>query len=104
MVLILNFITCGLYGIYWNMKVMEVLNAASGREVFSPVVAAAGPCCFPLNIYFYHTVGVSLVEQGTLRNNPALGADKTLILILGIIFPVAAPMIVQKHINALYGA
>ncbi|MBP6587261.1 MAG: DUF4234 domain-containing protein, partial [Flavobacterium sp.] len=34
-VLILGFITCGLYLIYWNLKVAEVLNAVSEREVIS---------------------------------------------------------------------
>ena len=29
--LILGFITCGLYLIYWNIKTAEVLNAVAGR-------------------------------------------------------------------------
>ena len=36
LVLILGLITCGLYMIYWNLKVSEVLNKVSGREVISP--------------------------------------------------------------------
>jgi hypothetical protein len=39
MVLILGFITCGLYLIYWNIKIAEVLNAVSEREIISSTVA-----------------------------------------------------------------
>ena len=34
-VLLLGFITCGLYLIYWNIKVAKVFNAVSRREVIS---------------------------------------------------------------------
>ena len=57
MVLILGFITCGLYFIYWNMNVAKVLNAASGKEVISPVIAVLAGCCPPLNVYFYYLAG-----------------------------------------------
>ena len=35
LVLILGFITCGLYLIYWNIKTAEVINAMVGREAIS---------------------------------------------------------------------
>ena len=43
MVLVLGFCTCGLYMIYWNMKVAEIFNKISGREVIStPIAVLAG--------------------------------------------------------------
>ena len=39
LVLLLSFLTCGLYLIYWNIKAAEVLNAVSDRQVISPAVA-----------------------------------------------------------------
>ena len=47
LVLILGFITCGLYLIYWNIKVAEVLNAVAEREVISQPIAIFAGCCFP---------------------------------------------------------
>ena len=57
LVLILGFITCGLYHIYWNYKVAEVLNAVTGREVISSPVAIFAGCCFPINVYFFYLAG-----------------------------------------------
>jgi hypothetical protein len=32
-VLLLGFVTCGLYLIYWNIKAAEVINAAAEKEI-----------------------------------------------------------------------
>ena len=49
LVLLLSFLTCGLYLIYWNIKAAEVLNVVSERQVISPAVAvisgADKPAC-----------------------------------------------------------
>jgi Domain of unknown function (DUF4234) len=102
-VLILGFVTCGLYLIYWNMKVAEVLNAISRREVISPVVAIVSGCCAPVNIYFYYLCGQSLGDLGRMiGKEEELKNKSTLLLILGIFFPMVSAMIVQGHINELY--
>ena len=56
-VLVLGFLTCGLYLIYWNIKVAEVLNAVSEREVISQPIAIFAGCCYPVNIYFFYLAG-----------------------------------------------
>jgi len=38
-VLILGVVTCGLYLIYWNIKMAGVINAVTGRRDISPTVA-----------------------------------------------------------------
>lgn len=38
-VLLLGFVTCGLYLIYWNIKMAEVVNAVVEKEVITPPVA-----------------------------------------------------------------
>jgi hypothetical protein len=101
-VLVLGILTCGLYLIYWNLKAAEVLNAVSGREVISPVVAVLSGCCGPVNVYFYYLCGHCLHDLGVLINNPGIKDKSTLLLILGIFFPMVAAMIVQGHINELY--
>ena len=49
-VLLLSFITCGLYLIYWNIKIAEVLNAVAEREVISTPIAVFAGCCLPINL------------------------------------------------------
>ena len=55
-VLLLSFITCGLYLIYWNIKVAEVINAVSNKEIVSTPVAVFSGCCLPVNLYFYYVI------------------------------------------------
>lgn len=103
MVLVLGFCTCGLYMIYWNMKMAEVMNKVSGREVVSPVVAAIGGICMPLNVYFYYLIGESLGNLGAMIGKAEeLKGKATLLLILSFILSPVAAMIVQGHVNELY--
>jgi hypothetical protein len=103
LVLGLGFCTCGLYLIYWNMKAAEVINAVSGKEVISPAVAVIAGCCMPVNVYFYYLAGESLAAIGRITGHEEeLKSKSTLLLILGIFFPMVAAMIVQGHINELY--
>jgi len=39
LVLIFSFLTCGLYLIYWNIKIAEVLNTVVEREIISTPLA-----------------------------------------------------------------
>lgn len=103
MVLVLGFITCGWYLIYWNLKAAEVLNAVAGREVISPTVAVLSGCCAPVNVYFYYLAGETLGDLGALiGKGEQLRSQSTLLLILGILFPMAAAMILQGYFNEIY--
>lgn len=102
LVLILGFITCGLYHIYWNIKVAEVLNAVAEREVISSPVAIFSGCCFPINIYFFYLAGKEGLPQVYQRIGYPQKDDSTLLIVLGFFFPMAAAMIVQNDINKLY--
>ncbi len=102
LVLILGFVTCGLYLIYWNIKMAEVLNAVAGKQQISPVVSVIAGCCYPVNIYFYYLVGDVMTPLGLLIGKPELKEKSTLLLILGIFVPMVAAMIVQGHVNEIY--
>ena len=102
LVLILGFITCGLYLIYWNIKVAEVLNAVAEREVISQPIAIFAGCCFPVNIYFFYLAGKDGLPQVYQRIGHPQKDDSTLLIVLGFFFPIAAAMIVQNDINKLY--
>jgi len=100
-VLVLGIITCGLYLIYWNIKMAEVLNAVNNKEVISPTIAIVTGCC-GLNLFFYWLVGRDgLPKVYELTGQPNKD-DSTLLLVLGLFFPMISAMIVQSEVNKLY--
>lgn len=102
LVLVLGFITCGLYLIYWNIKAAEVLNAVAEKEVISQPIAIFAGCCLPVNLYYYYLAGKEALPQLYEKANTPPKDDSTLLLILGFLFPMVAAMIVQGDINKLY--
>ena len=104
LVLVLGLVTCGLYMIYWNMKMAEVLNKAAGKPLIAPPIAILAGCCMPLNVYFYYLAGQALGDVGAMiGKQEELKGKSTLLLILGFVLPPVAAMIVQGHINEIYG-
>ena len=103
-VLLLSFITCGLYLIYWNMKVAEVINAANNKEVISNGLAifAGIGCCLPVSVYFYYILGRDGLPKIHQMTGNLEKDQSTLLLVLGLFFPFAAAMIVQSELNHLY--
>ena len=101
LVLLFGILTCGLYLIYWNIKVAEVMNAVAGREVISQPVAIFAGCCYPVNVYFFYIAGKEGLPPVYARTGVAKD-DTVLLLILGFFFPMIAAMIVQSDINKLY--
>jgi Domain of unknown function (DUF4234) len=102
LVLILGLITCGLYLIYWNIKVAEVLNAVAEREIISQPIAIFAGCCLPVNLYFYYLAGKDGLPKVYERTGELQKDQSTLLMVLGFFFPIAAAMIVQGDINRLY--
>jgi hypothetical protein len=101
-VLLLGFLTCGLYLIYWNIKTAEVLNAVAGKEVISQPVAIFAGCCMPVNLYFYYLAGKEALPRLYEQIGIVKKDETVLLLVLGLIFPMVAAMIVQGDINKLY--
>lgn len=102
LVLILSIITCGIYLIYWNIKAAEVINAVAEKEVISQPVAIFAGCCLPVNLYFYYLAGKEGLPSIYEKTGEAGRDQSTLLLILGLFFPMVAAMIVQGDINKLY--
>lgn len=102
MVLLLGFITCGLYLIYWNIKAAQVINAAAEKEVISQPVAVFAGCCLPVNIYFYYLAGKEGLPKIYEKTGETGKDESVVLLILGLFFPMVAAMIVQGDINKLY--
>ena len=101
-VLLLSFITCGLYLIYWNIKIAEVVNAVSNKEIISTPIAVFSGCCLPVNFYFYYVLGKEGLPNVYKMTGELTKDQSTLLIILGLFFPFAAAMIVQGDINRLY--
>ena len=101
-VLILSFVTCGLYLIYWNIKIAEVLNAAAEKEVISQPIAIFSGCCMPVHIYFYYLAGKEALPAVYKKIGYPNKDESTLLMVLGFFFPMAAAMIVQGDVNRLY--
>ncbi len=102
LVLVFSILTCGLYLIYWNVKVSEVLNAVAEREIISTPLAIFSGCCLPVHVYFYYLVGKEGLPKVYKITGELQKDQSTLLLVLGFFFPLAAAMIVQGDINRLY--
>lgn len=102
MVLVFGIITCGLYLIYWNIKVADVLNAVAERQIISQPVAIFSGCCLPVNLYFYYIAGKDGLPKVYQRIGEPNKDQSVLLLVLGFFFPMVAAMIVQSDINKLY--
>ena len=99
LVLVFGILTCGIYLIYWNIKVAEVLNAVAEREIISQPIAIFSGCCMPVNLYFYYLAGKEGLPKVYERTGETQKDQSTLLLILGFLFPMVAAMIVQGDIN-----
>jgi hypothetical protein len=102
LVLVFSFLTCGLYLIYWNIKVAEVFNAVAEREIISTPLAVFSGCCLPVHVYFYYIVGKDGLPKVYQITGELQKDQSTLLIVLGFFFPLAAAMIVQGDINRLY--
>jgi hypothetical protein len=102
LVLILGFLTCGLYHIYWNIKVAEVLNAVAEREVISSPVAILAGCCMPINLYYYWVAGKEALPKIYELTGQPQKDESVLLMVLGFFFPMVSAMIIQGDINKLY--
>lgn len=102
LVLVLGFLTCGLYLIYWNIKAAQVLNAVARREVISQPIAIFAGCCTPVNMYFYYLAGKEALPVLYQKTGETQKDQSVLLLVLGFFFPMVAAMIVQGDINKLY--
>jgi hypothetical protein len=88
--------------IYWNIKVAQVINEATGNEVVSQPIAIFSGCCMPVNLYFYYLIGKEGLPIIYEKTGQAGKDQSMLLMILGFLFPMVAAMIVQGDINKLY--
>jgi hypothetical protein len=101
-VLLLSIITCGIYLIFWNIKIAKVLNAVKGEEVISQPLAIFSGCCTPVHLYFYYLAGKECLPALYELNGEKPKDQTVLLMVLGFLFPMVAAMILQGEVNKLY--
>jgi hypothetical protein len=68
MVILLTFITCGIYSFYWHYKTGDELRLATGRpDIINPVFVFVSICCPPVMLYYIYTMDKALMELSTQR-------------------------------------
>jgi len=103
--LILTFLTCGLYDLYWNAKQMKAFNGLLGRDEFSfwHWLFLSALTCGIFHLYYEYRMGVGLVE---IQEKYGMRVDKNLPLISLLLsifgFSIVVDAIQQYEINKLY--
>ena len=101
-VLLLSIITCGIFLIFWNIKIAKVLNAVKGTEVISQPLAIFSGCCTPVHIYYYYLAGKECLPALSQIVGEKEKDQTVLLMVLGFFFPMVAAMILQGEVNKLY--
>ena len=105
-VLVLGFVTFGIYWFYWEYVVAKEVNRFLGREEISPGLALLGAlCCLPIAVYVEYLIVRALPEMqrtAGLANEPpqSMATHLALAIFLG---PVEA-MILQSELNRVWAA
>ena len=103
--LILTFITCGLYDLYWNAKQMKTFNGLLERDEYSfwHWLLLSALTCGIFHLYYEYRMGVGLVEiqeKFDMRVDKNLPFISLLLSIFG--FSIVVDAIQQYEINKLY--
>jgi len=100
MVVVYSMLSCGIYNLYWLYLVCEEVNKGLGREQFNFVkeIALSVVTCGLYAFYFYWQLSNAVVElQQKWGVQPA--HDAPIIFILFLVFPPAAPFLMQTGLN-----
>lgn len=104
--IVLSIITCGIYSLYWMVKINDDLNILSnqtGDTSGVTVLILSIITCGIYTLYWYYKMGNKIdaanVQRGMMPQNSSL-----LYLLLGIFgFGIISMAIIQDNINKLSG-
>jgi hypothetical protein len=100
-VLILGFVTCGLYCLYWMWLRVKEMNEYLGKQQVNPMFVFPGCICGPVLIYadFLFAQGIPLMQKKAgIEAKDEFVMDLLLLILLA---PVGQYMIQQK-LNAIW--
>ena len=104
--IILSILTCGLYGLFWQYKQMEVLNAWLGRKEYDFWIwlLLSIVTCGLFSLYYEYTMakGINEIQENhDMRVNEDLALLCVLLAVFGV--GIASLAIQQGEINKFYG-
>ena len=95
--IILYFVTCGIYGIYWFVCLTNEMNRMSDTKDTS------GGMCFLLNLITCNIYGIYWGYRMGIKRDKMMGEEnansKVLYLVLCLVLPIAAYALAQDSIN-----
>ena len=105
MVIILTFITCGIYGLFWMYAITEELSHATNDPNFSGAKALIFLLltCGIYGLFWYYAVGQKIAEMQ--RQHNMLIKDNGVLYIVLTIFGlgIIADAIIQAEMNKFVG-
>ena len=100
-VLILGFVTCGLYMLYWMWLRVKEMNEYLGKQQVNPMFVFPGCICGPVMIYAMWLYVNGLPEMQKKAGVEAKDEKVLHLVLLVLLGPVGAYMI-QQRLNELW--
>lgn len=103
--ILLSFITCGIYGLYWMYKIFEETRiirgdreGSAGLDLVLTIIT-----CGIYGFYAVYQASKRLYEAELAQGNPYASDESVLILILYIFVSIVSLAIIQSKINKMVG-
>ncbi len=102
--IILSIVTCGIYGIYWFIKLVDDVNKAANDQN-----AYSGGITFLLNlvtcgiygIYWYYQAGKKMNYAKQARSMPVTDNAEILYLVIALVAPIVNMCLIQSDLNRM---
>ncbi len=104
--IILSFITCGIYGLYWFVVMTNEANTLSNREGDTSggvALILSIITCNIYGIYWAYKMGEKL-DQAKVNRGMQPGSAAVVYLILQLFIPIVGYALMQNDINTLIDA
>ncbi len=100
-VILLGFVTCGIYCLYWMWVRAKEMNAYLGREAVNPLFIIPGCLCFPVLIYADFLFAKGLPEMQKQAGVEAKDEFVLHFILLLLLAPVGQ-FVIQQRLNELW--
>ena len=101
-VLILGFVTCGLYGLYWMWIRVKEMNEYLGKQQVNPMFVFPGCICGPVVLYAMWLYVNGFPEMQKKAGITDAKDEKILHLILMVLLSPVGMYMVQQRLNELW--
>jgi len=101
-VLILGFVTCGLYSLYWMWLRVKEMNEYLGKQAVNPMFVFPGCICAPVMWYAAWLYANAFPEMQKKAGIADVKDEKVLQLILMILVMPVGMYMIQQKLNELW--